>query len=312
MLSKIFSKDLVFHRTTWLGWAAIAGAVAIYAGNFVVSRFAIKASMGVVDMVALRFAVAGIIMTPLFWRDGVRSFAAIGLKRSFILTALAGPPFALLMMGGLSLAPVAHGAPITGAMIPVSSAIGMWLLTGQKIPPLKILLFIVIFAGLAMVSGFSASASPQILLGDFLFMLCGSMWGAYAVILRKWQLDTMPVTIVISLLSLLFLPVYFILYTPDFSGASWELIGFLAFYQGVLTSIVSLLLFSAAVKFIGPQQATLGNATVPIFATLLAVPALGELPTPVQWLGIVIVVGSVIVAARLQETVPVTETKPPA
>ncbi len=300
------SAALLPVQKVWLGWAAIAGAVAIYAGNFVVSRFAIKESIGVVDMVALRFAVAGIIMLPLFWRDGVRSFAAIGLKRGFILTALAGPPFALLMIGGLSLAPVAHGAPITGAMIPVSSAIGLRLVTGLKIPPLKIFLFIVIFAGLAMISGFSASASPQILLGDFLFMLCGAMWGAYAVMLRQWQLDTMPVTIVISLLSLLFLPVYFILYTPDFSGASWGLIGFLALYQGVLTSIVSLLLFSLAVKCIGPQRTTLGNATVPIFATLLAVPALGELPSPVQWLGIGLVVGSVIMAARMQET-PVTE-----
>lgn len=298
-----------FSTSEWslaLGWLAIFGAVGIYAGNFVVSRFAIKASMGVVDMVALRFAVAGVIMLPLFWRDGVRSLAAIGLRRGLILTALAGPPFALLMIAGLSLAPVAHGAPITGAMIPVSSAIGMRLVTGQKIPPAKIMLFIIIFAGLAMVSGFSPSASSQTLLGDFLFMVCGCMWGAYAVTLRQWQLDSMPVTIVISLLSLLFLPVYFILYTPDFSSISWEMIGFLSIYQGILASIVSLLLFSFAVKAIGPQRATLGNATVPIFATLLAVPALGELPTPVQWLGIGIVVSSVILAARMQEA-PVTE-----
>ncbi len=306
MLSKIFSKDLVFHRTIWLGWGAVAGAVAIYAGNFVVSRYAIKESIGIMDMVALRFAVAGIVMAPLFWRDGIRSLATVGVRRGFILTALAGPPFALLMIGGLSLAPVAHGAPITGAMIPVSSAIGMRLITGRKIPLLRILLFILIFAGLAMVSGFSPSASTKTLLGDFLFILCGSMWGAYAVMLRQWQLDSMPVTIVISLLSLLFLPVYFILFTPDFSAVSWQMIGFLSIYQGVLASIVSLLLFSFAVKAIGPQRATLGNATVPIFATLLAVPALGELPTPFQWLGIVIVVSSVIFAAQMQDT-PVTE-----
>ncbi|MSP42090.1 MAG: DMT family transporter [Alphaproteobacteria bacterium] len=300
-------------KNLWLGWASVMGAVGIYAGNFVVSRYAIKSSIGVNDMVALRFCVAGIIMIPLFWRRGFQSFAGVGLKRSVILTLFAGPPFALLMIAGLSLAPVAHGASIVSAMIPVSSAIALRIMTGQKIHNLKIVLFIVIFAGLAMVSGFSASASLQILLGDFLFMICGTMWGLYAVALRMWQLDAMPVTIAVSLLSLLFLPVYFFLLTPDFGDVSFAQLAFLAFYQGILASIVSLLLFSFAVKALGPQRATLGNATVPIFATLMAVPSLGELPAPVQWLGIGLVVGSVILAASLKETPsPLKEKELPA
>ena len=84
-------------------------------------------------------------------------------------------------------------------------------------------------------------------------------------------------------------------------------IAFLAFYQGILASIVSLILFSVAVQNLGPQRATLGNATVPIFAAMLAVPVLGELPSLIQWLGIALVVSSVILAARMQEAVPVTE-----
>lgn len=291
-------------RNLWLGWAAVMGAVGIYAGNFVVSRYAIKSSIGVNDMVALRFCVAGIIMLPLFWRRGMSSFARIGLRRAIILTVAAGPPFALLMIAGLSLAPVAHGASIVSAMIPISSAIGLWFMTGVKIHRMKYLLFIIIFAGLAMVSGFSASASPMVLLGDFLFVICGTMWGLYAVMLRMWQLDAMPVTIAVSLLSMVFLPVYFLLLTPDFGNASFGQLAFLGFYQGILASIVSLLLFSFAVKAIGPQRATLGNATVPIFATLMAVPTLAELPSPVQWLGIGLVVGSVILAASLKETPP--------
>lgn len=299
-------------QKAWLGWAAIMGAVSIYAGNFVVSRYGIKAEIGVNDLVALRFGVAGIIMLPLLMRYGVRGFAGIGLKRGLILTVFAGPPFALLMIWGLSFAPVAHGAAIVSAMIPISSAIGSRIVSGQKIPTGRILLFGSIFAGLAMVSGFSASTSPEILFGDLLFAICGSMWGTYAVILRQWQLEPMPVTVVISMLSLLYLPVYFLLLSPDFSAASFSQIAFLGLYQGVLASIVSLLLFSYAVKTLGPQRATLGNATVPIFAALLAVPALGELPSLIQWLGIGLVVGSVILAARIHDVAPITETKLPA
>ena len=211
------------------------------------------------------------------------------------------------MIWGLSFAPVAHGAAIVSAMIPISSAIGSWYVTGNKIPLSKILLFATIFVGLGMVSGFSASASPAVLFGDFLFFVCGTMWGTYSVILRKWQLEPMPVTIVVSMLSLLYLPVYFLLLTPDYGGASFGQIAFLAFDQGILASIVSLLLFSVAVQNLGPQRATLGNATVPIFAAMLAVPVLDELPSLIQWLGIGLVVSSVILAARMQEAVPVTE-----
>lgn len=281
--------------------------MAIYAGNFVVSRYAIKAEIGVNDMVALRFAVAGIVMLPLLFRYGVRGFAGVGLRRGLILTLFAGPPFALIMIWGLSFAPVAHGAAIVSAMIPISAAIGSSFVTGHKIARGKIVLFGAIFAGLGMVSGFSASASPAVLFGDFLFFVCGTMWGTYSVILRQWRLEPMPVTIVVSMLSLLYLPVYFLLLTPDYGSASFGQIAFLAFYQGILASIVSLLLFSVAVQNLGPQRATLGNATVPIFAAMLAVPVLGELPSLVQWLGIALVVGSVILAARMQETSPVTE-----
>lgn len=290
-----------------MGWLAIMGAVAIYAGNFVVSRYAIKAEIGVNDMVALRFGVAGVIMLPLLMRYGVRGFAGIGLWRGVILTILAGPPFALIWVWGVSLAPVAHGAAIIAAMIPISAALGSSFVTGHKIPPGKYLAFASIILGLCMVNGFAISAKPEVLFGDFLFLICGAMWGAYSVILRQWQLDPMPVTIAVSMLSLLYLPVYFLLLTPDFGNASTGEIAFLAFYQGILASIVSLLLFSYAVRAIGPQRATLGNATVPIFAAMLAVPVLDELPSPIQWLGIVLVVSSVILAARMQEAVPVTE-----
>lgn len=290
-----------------MGWLAIMGAVAIYAGNFVVSRYAIKAEIGVNDMVALRFGVAGVIMLPLLMRYGARGFAGIGLRRGLILTAFAGPPFALIWTWALSYAPVAHGAAIVSAMIPMSSAIGSSFVSGQKIPRGKMVLFGAIFAGLGMVSGFSVSASPAVLFGDFLFFICGTMWGTYSVILRQWQLEPMPVTIVVSMLSLLYLPVYFLLLTPDYGSVSFGQVTFLAFYQGILASIVSLLLFSVAVQKLGPQRATLGNATVPIFAAMLAVPVLNELPSLIQWLGITLVVGSVILAARMQEAVPVTE-----
>ncbi|HAK62722.1 MAG: DMT family transporter [Pseudomonadota bacterium] len=300
------------NREIWLGWLAILGAVGIYAGNFVISRYGVKAAIGANDLTALRFGVAGVLMLPLFLRHVESSFRNIGTGRWVILTLLSGPPFTLSMMWGLNFAPVAHGAAIVAGTIPVASSIGARIVFGQKIPLLKLLLFAVIFAGLFLVTGFSAGTGPGVLFGDFLFMLCGAMWGAFAVALRKWTPAPMPLAALTSVLSLLYLPVYFLFLSPDFSAASHEQIAVLALYQGVLVSIVSVVLFSLAVHALGPQKATLGNATVPIFAALIAAPVLGEWPSPTQWLGITLTVGSVILAARIPDAAPVMETEPPA
>ena len=300
------------NREMWLGWLAILGAVGIYAGNFVISRYGVKAAIGANDLTALRFGVAGILMLPLFIRHAGSSFRRLGYGRWAVLTLLSGPPFTLSMMWGLNFSPVAHGAAIVAGTIPVASAIGARIALGQNISPLRILLFTVIFAGLFLVTGFSAATEPGVLFGDFLFVACGTMWGAFAVALRKWTPDPMPLAAVTAGLSMLYLPVYFLWLSPDFSTASYEQISVLAIYQGVMVSIVSVLLFSHAVRSLGPQKATLGNATVPIFAALIAAPVLGELPSPAQWLGIALTVGCVILAARIPESAPARETEPPA
>lgn len=288
-------------KSLWLGWATAFGAVAIYAGNFVVNRYSIKADIGPNDIVALRFGIAGIVLLPLLIRQGLGGLAGIGWRRGLILTVFAGPPFTLMMVWGLAFAPVAHGAAIVSGMIPISTALAIWFTSGVRIPALRLLMFALVIAGLVLVSGFSASSSPGVLFGDFLFFLSGASWGFYAVLLRRWQLDPMKVTSVVSVVSLLYLPVYFLLLTPGFDGAAMGDIIFLGFYQGILGSIVALLLFSYSVNLLGAAHASLANATVPVFSALLAVPVLSELPTAVQWIGIAMVVGGVICAVRVPD-----------
>lgn len=301
-------------KSVWFGWVAAFGAVAIYAGNFVVNRYGIKATIGANDIVALRFGIAGLLLAPLLWRQGVRGLAGVGWKRGAILTVLAGPPFTLLMTWGLFFSSVAHGAAIVSGMIPIGAAIAIWLFTGVRVPAFKLLMFAVVVIGLFLVSVFPASNMPQaasgnqqVLFGDALFVVSGASWGLYAVLLRRWDLDPLPVTAVVSVLSLAYLPVYFWLLGPTVSGASLGSIALLAFYQGILGSIVALLLFSYSVNILGAAHASLVNATVPVFAALLAVPVLGELPAPAQWLGIALVVCGVVLAVRTPDAAPKIE-----
>jgi len=291
-------------QKAWLGWAAIALASCLGAGNFVVSRYIIKASINANDMTALRFAAAGILLLPLLWRQGIGTLAGLGLRRGLVMTTLAGAPFSLVMLWGLHFAPAAHGAVLIPGSVPVYTAIGMWLVFGVRISLQKMAAFSLVLAGLALVTGFSGDNTPGILFGDLLFATAGAAWSAYTILLRRWHLDGVKVASVVSVLSLGYLPFYFLLTAPALGGVSYTQIALVTIYQGVFLSIGALMLYSTSVRHIGPQRTVLGNASVPVLAALLAVPVLGEMPAPLQWLGIALAVAGVIFAARIKDDMP--------
>lgn len=306
------SPDPVFQQKAWLGWVAIAVVSLVGAGNFVIARYGIKDSINANDMTALRFGIAGLLLLPLLWRQGIRDLAGIGWRRAIILTSLAGAPFSLIMLWGLNFSPAAHGAVLIPGSIPIYTAIGLRIISGVRISPAKQLAFATIIGGLILVTGVSGTGTLRTLFGDLLFIVAGAAWSTYTILLRRWELDALRVTSVVSVLSLFYLPVYFAFIVPAVSGASTANFIFIGIYQGILLSIISLILYSVSVRHIGPQRTALGNTTVPVVTALLAVPVLGELPTLIQWVGIACVAAGVIAAARMQDVIPVTETKLPA
>lgn len=110
---------------------AMLGAVTIYGTNFAISRHAVLNGFTVLDMTALRFGVAAVLLFPLFLKaGGLRDCAGIGWGRGLILTLSSGLPMTLLMMQGLSLSPAAHGASIGPGTVTVIGAVGGWLIFG--------------------------------------------------------------------------------------------------------------------------------------------------------------------------------------
>lgn len=290
-------------KPAWLGWAAIFGASLIYAGNFVASRYGLQNAIGANDLAALRFGVAGVVLLPLLWRQGISGLAGIGWGRGLALAAFAGVPFMLLMAWGLSYAPATHGAALIPGAIPIATAFGMWLIAGVRVSAVKLMTLLIIVLGLVLVSG-ASGAGGMALFGDLLFILAGISWSLYGILLRQWRIDPWAAASVVSVLSLGFLPVYFLLPGPGLGATPlWQIL-FQGFNQGILNSIVALLLFSFAVRTLGPAKTALGNATVPVLAALMAAPILGEAPGALQWAGIALVIGGVALGAQLEDAPP--------
>lgn len=283
----------------WLGRLAVLIAMSIYAGNFVASRFSIhQTSLSAYDLVALRFSVAGILLLPILFHLGIKNLGGMGWQRGMILTCVAGAPYMMLMLSGLHFAPASHGAVLNPGFVPIVATVGMWITANVRISPTRVIALGVIVVGLVLVTSFSLSHEPRLLWGDTLLLLSGLSWGVFTVLVRVWRLNPLHVAVVVSVLSLAYVPPYLLFISHGIATAPASHVVFQAINQGVFNAIVALYLFAFGVRTLGPHNAALFSPLVPILATLFAIPLLGEQPSFIQWIGIILVVLGMFSAAR--------------
>lgn len=298
MTRHITQTSTVKPLSTWPGIVAAITAMALYASNFIFSRYSIKAGLTSYDLTALRYASAGMLLLPLLLRYGIRDLAGIGWFKGPVLAWLAGAPYMMLVFGGLLFSPAAHGSVLNPGFVPVVAAVGMWLVAGIRIKPIKQAALALIIVGLVLVSSFSLGKDKASLFGDLLFLLSGLSWGVFTVLLRHWQLNPWRVAVVVSVLSMLYLPFYALSGGQHLNAVPLEHIIAQALFQGPGLSILALFLFSYAVRTLGAHHASVYSPLVPVLASLFGIPLLGETLSTVQWLGILCVGTGMYFAAR--------------
>jgi drug/metabolite transporter (DMT)-like permease len=96
---------------------------------------------------------------------------------------------------------------------------------------------------------------------------------------------------------LLYLPVYAIVAGTSVMQAPWTDVALQAVIQGVLTAIVSYVLFGRAVAILGASSGAAFAALCPAMTALIAIPVLGEWPKPIDWLAIAAISAGVYVVS---------------
>ena len=270
----------------------------LYATNIVLIRYSVLNGLTALDLAALRYAVSGAVLLPYLCRSGLVDLGGIGWPRGVVLASLAGAPYIVVFFYGLRLAPAAHGAVLNTGIVPSVVFLGLVVLGRQPFSLTRALSLLSIVVGLVFVTGSSFSTQGPVVFGDMLLFLTGVSWGLFTLFARMWELKPLLATAVVSVLSLVYLPVYVILYYGGFEGASITHLVLQALFQGFVLSIGTVYLVTYAVRTLGPQLAALFSPAVPLLTTLLAIPLLGEIPTPAQWVGIACVVVGMLCAAR--------------
>ena len=270
--------------------AGLLGIV-LYAGQFVITRWSIQRTLSLWDVAALRFAVAGTLMLPLLIRHGVRDAAGLGWPRAIVISLTVGAPYTLVLFAGLTLAPAAHGAVIISGGTPIMSALLMWRWYGERLSAARVAGLATIMVGLILVGWPSLSDGTRGLVGvgDLVLLGASGLWGTFTALTRRWQVDPLRGAAVVWALALAYLPLYLAFAPARLLAAPPGEVIFQAAYQGIGVAVLALFLYTYASRALGPTRASMFMPLIPVVAVLLGIPVLDEVPTLVQFAGILMV-----------------------
>jgi drug/metabolite transporter (DMT)-like permease len=281
--------------------------VFLFSGFTLVSRMGFASSLKVMDIAALRFATAGIVMLPLLFRDGLKVKKGIGEQTRRIspyeaaaLALLGGLGFAMLAYTGFSLAPASHAAVLLHGSLPLFSSLLAYALLRASLSLMRKLGLLIIALGIAAMAYDSLiNASLQQLLGDAALLSASISWSAYGLLAQKLELRPAHTAAIVAVCSMFFyLPLYLLIPGKAILLASWREILVQALFQGIVIGVLSIYIYSQAIVRLGALETALFTAAVPCVTTLAAVFFLAEVPGLLVMAGVIAVTAGMLIAMK--------------
>jgi EamA-like transporter family protein len=133
---------------------AVSGfaAVSIWASWSVITRLAVTTGLDASDIVALRFGVAGLLLSPVLLQRGLARDRLGWLGLAVIISG-AGAPYALVAAVGLRFAPAYDGGALNPGCMPLFVAVISALVLGEKHSTARKLGLSLILAGVLIIVG---------------------------------------------------------------------------------------------------------------------------------------------------------------
>lgn len=268
----------------WTGWLAAIGAVSMWAAWAVATRGTLQAYSGridVPDIVALRFAVAGLITLPFALLRPPR-LSRLGPLGSVAAAGAGGFTFSLCNTGGLAFAPAAHSGALVAPLGAVFVGLAASLLLAEALSRRRLLgLGLIVAGALGIVAATWASGAPaSIFIGHALFLGAALQWTAYTILVRRSGLAPIEAMLVACVGSaLLYVPPWLVLRGP---GALLSLPASVlvvqALLHGVMAQTLSIVLFNFGVSRLGAARAAACGALLPPLVAAGSALFLGEAP----------------------------------
>ncbi len=285
-------------------WALLA--VTIWASWFAATAHGVRGSLEVVDVTLIRVVVPTILLAPLLWRarTDIRRLSWLQLAG----LGMYGLPFVFCLSTGLTLAPISHAVVLVPGLMPVFMGVLGALLLAEQLTARRLLGFALMLGSAALIAAeagvFSGTFTRQAL-GHLFFLAAGVAWSLFTLTTRRAGLDPFVATGLVGLLStVLLLPVYIALDLGRLDTAPALEVAFQILVQGLLAGLVATYAYARAIRMLGGSYAAALAALVPATATLIGWATLGERPTPLEAVAMLVVAVGVFLASGVQLRAP--------
>ena len=273
-------------------------AVSIWAGWSAMTRLAVTTNLDAWDIPALRFGVAGLLLSPILLRHGLARERLGWLGLAGIIVGQ-GAPYVLVAALGLRFAPAADlGALSPGCMPLFVALIAATILEEKPSTTQKYGLSLILVGALIIIAGHGSAWNASRTFGDAAFLMAGFLTACFTVIMRQAKLDPLHAAALVSTGSLVvYTPIYLALHGTRLVQVPIADVAVQVFFQGVVVSIVALVLYGRAVVILGASGGSALGALVPALSALFAVPLVGEWPSKTDWFGILLISAGVYLAS---------------
>lgn len=279
-------------------------AMILYAGNLIVGKPVVN-QVPPFTLTLLRYTVAFAVVLPLGFTQWKYNQPLWKKEwKGLILLSLSG----LVMFNGLVYLALRYTTSINAAIVESSTPIFAFLLgflfmneRFRKIQLAGVLLslvgvFIVITEGSKEIIT-TLSFNP----GDLIMLAAMVAWSFYSIFIKQhmWKFPAYGGLLVMFVIAIVFLVPLSLLESSQWGSIewSWGVVSGLI-YLGVFPSLVALIAYNAAIKEIGPSQASIFLNFIPVFTVIGAVIFLGEKLMIIQLIGSALVISGVLITTR--------------
>ena len=280
-----------------LGFLAATLIVFIWSGWIVATRSGATSPLTIYDSAFLRFGISGIVVLPIALY--FKAWRGLTLKQILITSQALGVIYILVIFGAFTLAPAAHGGVFMNGVLPALTLMLGWLWFRDVPHKMQYLGTVLIIVGALMtLLGANNETTPEAWKGDLLFVVAGIFFSIYMVLTRLWSLTNMQILFCSSVVNAIFvIPIWYFFQPTGLDQATTADIILQATYQGLIATLVGMLLVAFAVRHIGAPTVAAFMSGVPGIAALLGYMILGEEFGLMGWLSLLVLTPGILITA---------------
>ncbi|SHJ40702.1 EamA-like transporter family protein [Reichenbachiella agariperforans] len=267
-------------------WASLGAVFMVFAwsGWIILSRAGVQSSLTPSDITMIRYGTATLFALPFSLRY---DWKKVTLWKAVVVSLGCGFPYTMFSFYGLMSIKAANAGVIVNGLLPVFGVILAFLVLGERTTKRR--LFAI---GLILIANLIMMGHPQAVRDNWFgwLMLIGAslVFSSYMFLGKRYGFTSKDALAFLPIINaVLFLPIWW-MSDSGISSTPISTIVLQAGYQGILVSIVTLLITFYALKHIGAMNLSIYFSFVPFVTAILAWPILHEHLSLSEIVGIVV------------------------